>query len=293
MTDEENFDVVSPTAVLCARARADITFMPYAREIYEQIKGQECCLDTLYPVLMRLARLFPNWFAKAGTLEGRYASTNAALDRLGDCNILELAAGISPRGLEYADGNRIYVETDLPEILVEKERIVRAIREREGRLVKNHFFDSVNVVNDNLEQVSKHFMTSSKPVTIIHEGLWTYLKRDEQAKARDNIAGFLRRHSSNGAWITPDFSYASSLTRDNSLVGLAKWRIKRTTRRGDRFNSEQEVHDFLREAGLRAEVLPNEHLAEKLSCVGILGLDVERVRKHIRDCRAWYITLQN
>lgn len=282
------YDIVSPTAVLCARARADITDMPYTKEIYEQIKSQKCALNLLYPFLIRAVRAFPNLATRGSTLEGRYISTNEALQRLGGCDILELASGVSPRGLEHANGEIVYVESDLPDMIAEKERAVKAIRAEEGRPVKNHFFESINPIHDDLGNFAGRF--NGNPVAVVNEGLLMYLTLDEQKRVRDNISNFLHENSHNGAWITPDFSYTATPATDRSLVGLAKWRIRKSTREGNRFKSEQEAKDFLKCGGLKVEILPNSHLADNLSTVKILEMDVERVRKYMKNCRSWYIT---
>ncbi len=88
--------------------------------------------------------------------------------------------------------------------------VVRAIRANEGVSVENHFFTPINVVEDNLNRAAGYFEGNSLPVAVVHEGLLIYLDLEEQARVRDNIAEFLRDHSRNGAWITPDFAYTSS-----------------------------------------------------------------------------------
>ena len=279
--------------------------------MYNQVRGDKCALNVIYPILSGLGKIgmFKKVFPKISIMEGRYKSTNEAIAKLGDCSVLELAAGISPRGLEATDGSfewftpgSWYVETDLRGMVHRKRNIVGEIRAGQGREVtENHRFFAVDVADYIRVLKAGVFLQklgNIKPIAVVHEGLWGYLDREKgsveiQTRVRDNIAGFLRDYSNGGAWITPDFSMGRSTHADGNVSRFFRHRIRQTTKTaGSKFTSDEEVCDFLREGGLRAEVLPNKDIAKNLSCIKIAGLDPARVEDCARSYRAWYITLQ-
>lgn len=289
----EDHGKISHTAALCARARARYTDMPYAREIAHEIREVKGDL----PGIMRAAiYLFPDKMPQMTILEGRYAATNDALKRTGPYQILELAAGLAPRSLSLADGHAAYVETDLREMLGEKERIVRKIRAREGRAIGNHHFMPLNALDaEALSRAGEIFAShgNGEPIAVVHEGLFMYLSKAEQAQMRDNLAGFFRTYSPNGSWISPDLSYRPE-DRESFIIRWAKNRIqKRTGREFTHFASQQEADEFFRQGGFAGETLPNEHVVGELTCVGKMGISPEKARRMAEKYRVCVAKLQS
>jgi len=203
---------ISPTAVLCARARANYTDMPYAKEIYSQLGAnlEQSDRGMIPQWLVSLCLRIPSIKTRASVLEGRYHSTNAAIQKLGaNVGILELASGLSPRGLEMGDGTPYYIESDLEEMIGHKEEITRKVRKLEGKEIsKDHYFRTINpIYEDDLEKAAQIMQaySSENPLAIVHEGFFMYSSESERKTARDNIRNFLARYNPQGAWITPDF----------------------------------------------------------------------------------------
>ncbi|MBU0907145.1 MAG: class I SAM-dependent methyltransferase [Nanoarchaeota archaeon] len=275
----EDHNKISHTAAMCARARAKYTDMPYAQKIAAQIKDADGKIP--WPVRM-LTSLMPGRLAQVTLLEGRYVATNEALER-SNYQILEVAAGLSPRGLTHSDRGTFYVETDLPEMIRAKEEIVKTIRQEEGRGISpNHLFRELNVLDeDSLSRIGDLFASqgNGRPIAVIHEGLLMYLSREEQNRMRDNLAQFFRIYSPKGVWISPDLSYKPA-GNEGLIVKWAKRRIeKRTGRKFTSFPSPEEAARFLEEGGFQGDVLSNEHLVKDLTSVRGGRVSIKKARE--------------
>ena len=119
----KNFNKISSTALLCAEVKAKYTDLPYAEEIYKLIsENQKKQNEIIDPSFLKYATNDSLFKTNLSLLEGRHLAINDAIDNLSGCPILELSAGLSSRGLEFS--NRFYIETDLPEIILIKKKIL-------------------------------------------------------------------------------------------------------------------------------------------------------------------------
>jgi O-methyltransferase involved in polyketide biosynthesis len=124
-----------------------------------------------------------------GTLEAylltRHRAIDALLERAIDdgrvAQVVEVAAGFSPRGLRFTRryGDRLtYVEADLPEMVARK----RAALERIGSLSERHRVEEVDALRDqgpgSLAELAAQLDTGAG-LAIITEGLLGYLEKDD------------------------------------------------------------------------------------------------------------------
>lgn len=291
---------ISPTAVMCAEARAKYMDMAYAREIFAEVsENANGRIKSVIPSWMRpIIFKIPSIRAKVSGLEGRYNSNNEAIERLGNgVPILEIASGLSPRGLHIGSSHSVYLETDLEEMIQQKRAITEAVRRREGSSASpNHLFQMLNSLDyKQLESAGKTIrqIDGENPIAVVNEGLFMYLDDAEQKQVRDNIQRFLAEYSPDGAWITTDFSNRNMMG-SNFVMRLIRKRIeKKTGRKFNSFPSDEEVADFLRLGGLKLEFLPNEHIARNLTCIGKMNLRMEDVLDNSINYRAAFITLRN
>ena len=71
---------------------------------------------------------FSHLEARRAYLELRFLSLNACIARMGATQVLDLATGVAPRGLILSeDPSVLVIETDLPEMIAEKQAIVASL----------------------------------------------------------------------------------------------------------------------------------------------------------------------
>jgi O-methyltransferase involved in polyketide biosynthesis len=133
-----------------------------------------------------------------GTLEAyllaRHRALDAALDRAIEegrvRQVVEVAAGFSPRGLRFSQRYRelTYVEADLPPMAARK----RAALKRIGSLTGRHRVEEVDVLSDDgpgsLGALARS-LDRAEGLAVLTEGLLGYLDRE-------SVAGIWRRFAS-------------------------------------------------------------------------------------------------
>ena len=140
--------LVSPTAKLVAHFRR-YTDISYSEEVAQRIDAHAAASKLVGGDL--LLHELSCWLTPF--LEARYKCIGSQLKKEGFNSILELAAGISPRGFDMAnDPNVTYVDTDLEEILDERKRLLEAIDAGSRcRNRKNHYYHARNLVDNAFE----------------------------------------------------------------------------------------------------------------------------------------------
>jgi len=203
--DNDTFDPVSPTAKIVGYLRSRDRSLQIASELAMDQEGRrllrEHC-ESDEATEHRMAVLF----------QTRHHCINAAIMESGVRQVVELASGISPRGLQWARNvpESIYIESDLPALMIHKSKLLR-----------NHILasDEVNhgilhccgvdaLCTDGLDQVLSSIDPDS-PFALISEGLLLYFSAEELNAFLDNVAGLLRRHPKS-VWIT-DFVTQANL----------------------------------------------------------------------------------
>jgi O-methyltransferase involved in polyketide biosynthesis len=129
----------------------------------------------------------------------RHRAIDALLQRAIDegrvTQVVEVAAGLSPRGLRFTRryGDRLtYVEADLPEMVTRK----RAALERIGSLSDRHRVEEVDALRDqgpaSLDELAAR-LDSEAGLAIITEGLLGYLEKDDVRRTWRRFAQTLGR----------------------------------------------------------------------------------------------------
>lgn len=259
---------ISRTALTCAALRARYTEMPFAREIFGYLQsyhpaGTRAISSMLAFGDIAFRRVSPNRYSQLAYVEGRYCSTSDALSRVGACHILEIASGLSPRGLCF-DNGRVYVESDLPDIISQKKEIALQLG------AKHLHFKALNPFDlESLLSVGREFFQDSDlPIAIVHEGFLGYFQDSGKYSKRTAIRNFrifLQEFSPNGAYITPDLTFRKKKSPALKLLGFLASSIYRI--RLYPFEDDKAALTLLKEEGFSAEFLPNSHLIQNLSCL--------------------------
>ena len=235
------------------RAMSDI---PYCQQISAMCNA-EAAAQSFYNGNMEPAH---NW---APVAELRYKSLSGILKNLPYDNILELASGLSPRGLILTENPGIrFVETDLPGILQDKQEIVKGLLMSEER--PGYRFASANALDADEFMAAAHNLRPG-PAVVIHEGLLPYLNAEEKKKLATNIMGLLKLFA--GAWVTPDM-----LTREHEKMikkSSTTERIKTTTGRdinANLFDDFDDAKRFFDGVGFSVERHQQLKFAGHISC---------------------------
>jgi O-methyltransferase involved in polyketide biosynthesis len=133
--------------------------------------------------------------------ENRYRSLDALLADTGLVRVLELAAGLSFRGLELArrDQRIQYLDTDLPAIATMKIGLIAELHP--APLVGRLEVSSLDAL-DSVAFRTAVARLAPGPLAILNEGLLIYLDDAEKGQLAANVREALGRYG--GVWITAD-----------------------------------------------------------------------------------------
>ena len=192
-----DFSKISPTAKVTAYWRS-FSDIPYSKEIAEAVDAEKTAKKMMGDRPEAMMACSPAFF------EMRYKAINYGLEKRGISNVMELACGLSPRGLEVVAGGGIYVGTDLQDMFAESSPVILAIARRMGIQMGNLHLQPANVLQEKeLEDAGIHF--GDKAFAVCNEGLLPYLSMEEKATMARNLRNLLK--SGRGCWITTDIAF--------------------------------------------------------------------------------------
>ena len=190
---------ISPTAWLVAYERT-FSDIPLSAEIFQELEkiiGQTPSNPDIARIdALKSAQIAVFW-------EARFKIVNHTLNMQQAKQVLEIAAGFSPRGLNMAsDASVTYVEVDLPELAVDKRQIIETLVDhaRIPALPNFHLVEGDALNLDDLRSATRFF--ADAPIAIVNEGLLGYWDRPERTTFAQNVHTLLERFG--GVWITPD-----------------------------------------------------------------------------------------
>jgi hypothetical protein len=269
--------------------------IPYALDASKALRGEEAARQ-IYEDDFNLVTRFAGPFAEA-----RYKSLNRFVSS--QSNVLELAVGTSvERGLVISDDpTRLYIGTDLPEIIMESKAFLKSIDEKCGRT--NHYMEAANVVCcDELNAAASH-IGARRGVGVINEGLLTYLTGEEQAGCAENVRTILARYG--GKWVTPDITDVESNTQFVSSLGPE---VEGAIRRGyqriasltgrdverNYFENRKAAIGFFQKAGFKVKLYPMVSNISHLASIAKLWGERERrlYERGLRQQLVWVMSLQ-
>lgn len=288
MVQKEPYAKISPTAKLVAYGRT-FTDIPFAREIATECAAEQEFQTFAGGAAESLPNMVPFW-------EARYKATNQIIAREGITQILEIAAGLSPRGLSLtADPAIVYVATDLPQMLEQEKAIAESILAKLNIQRPNLHFRVANALDsDEVLQVAILFQ-SDKPIAIITEGLLAYLTHAEKTTLAANVHALLARYG--GIWITPDISTKQSWARFRQIDKNVQQRVQTissTTERNlydNQFNDDNEVRQFFTGAGFKIEEYPYLNVLGDVSSLKRFNLDREKIAQAAQGFQTFILTL--
>lgn len=305
MTNSD-YSKISITAKMVAFFR-QFSDIPFASEVAEFVRAYEALLEISSKMQVadepevaddtqnRGGELPDEVKIFAPFLEARYKSIETLIREAGIDQVLELASGVSLRGLAMCSASDMtYVESDLPGINEEKKRLLEHIFSQGTAKPPRHHVVNVNALNySELANTLPLFLTD-KPLAIVTEGLLNYLSKEERATVAANVRKFLTNFSG-GAWITPDF-----ITRQISddvpemikrfraaLTGVTERQLNEAA-----FENEDAIADFATESGFTMICYSQADLVPELTSVDRMHLSPELVNSLKPRVRVWVLSPQ-
>lgn len=186
-----DFRRISVTALIPAFARGEYTDIPWAKEVLNCLRARGSTVSEGSWNESAMKNYAPFF-------ESRFKAVNRILEEHGAMQILELAAGLSPRGMDFAQRGIIYVEADLAQSTDLKREIITSVL---GQVPDNLFLCPASVV-DCAEFAGCCSAFGPRPVAVTTEGLLRYLTFEEKTQLAANVREILSRDG--GMWITTD-----------------------------------------------------------------------------------------
>lgn len=274
---------ISPTAKLVAYLRT-FTDIPYSSEIALASDAQQTFEELVGGASQDFLWLAP-------VIEMRYKSVDAILKLYGFQNIMELASGVSPRGLIWSKSDTCtFLETDLPDILAEKRFIVSDILG--GSVRKGLRLMPVNVVCDDQIRDAAGVLGDG-PMAIVNEGLLPYLSITEKAKVACSIHGLLKERG--GVWVTPDISSNERIKQLIALdpkVGEVMRVISGRTGRdlqNNAFTSMAAAEEFFVDIGFNLKRWHQHDLVPHLTAFDRVEVDQRKLDVMINHSKVWVL----
>lgn len=189
-----DFSTIGPSArsLLVMRAQTDA---PFARRAAELSFGA----DQLAAEIARVAALPGSELRRRHFVE-RTRSIDTLLAAAGATRILELAGGLSFRGLAWAQQHAgTYVDSDLPAMIATKQQLIEALAA--GPLTGELRLAALEALDATAFATTVAAIPDG-PFAIVNEGLLMYLDDAEKQRLAANIRAALVARG--GVWITAD-----------------------------------------------------------------------------------------
>jgi O-methyltransferase involved in polyketide biosynthesis len=202
MPTPRDYASISPSARSLLLVKAT-TSLPFARAAAEALWGP----DEL-EAAAREAAATPGAAGRRRHFELRARSVDAAIDLLGASRILEIAAGLSFRGLALAAARAdvAYVDTDLPEMSRTKASLARELHP--GPLAGTLRIEPLDALDAGAFRAAVRAFPPG-PVAVVEEGLLMYLDEEEKRHLAASVHEALLERG--GAWVTADIYVRSSI----------------------------------------------------------------------------------
>ena len=275
---KSDFESIIPTALHTIYPLI-YTEIPYVKEIFDELckKG--------FPEELKNDKL-------VFEIEARYKLIDDLLDKTNITQILELACGFTPRGLNYClkNLNIVYAELDLQKVISGKQEILNNIVETPKNL---HFIAGNALDKNDLQKCLKYF-DLSKPIAIINQGLMRYLDFDEKRLLASNVHSIIKQN--NGVWLTCDFTPAAFIkNQDNNLSDGNNYNknLAKVTDRNNaswRFKNKDDAEQFVKPIGLKMEWHEFTESIPMLSSIKILKQTEKKVEPYLKDAYVSVLT---
>lgn len=186
----------------------------------------------------------------------RHRAFEDRLDSMLPDMVIEVAAGLSPRGLTYSRrwSNTLYQELDLPNMVAAKEARLKSLNQPE-----NYLLAETDILADDFVHRLPVKPKSNQHVVVITEGLMDYLSMEEKQRAWGNVVKLLEMAH-------PDSRYLTECWPSHRVMpgsGPGKWAVNGLgmlvgRRMGENlFSTKEAADEAMREAGFSTVSRPD------------------------------------
>ena len=270
-----DFARVSATAYFPVVARGEYTRLPFAKEMLDYLRRCGSLPDGISASVPGELRGFAPFF------EARFQSVSRILAEEGATQILELASGFSPRGMEWSRRGVVYVEADLPGMIEQKRAMISAIL---GSVPPNLRLCTASAL-DREALMSACARFRPEPVAVTTEGLLRYLTFPEKSQLAAIVREILAQFG--GAWITPDIHLKQwAIERSRSSLDLSMRQRLGRDLLGNYFNDLAHARRFFETCGFLVEERP---LLEDRDMVASLALATPSLLDQLEQRRTFIL----
>jgi O-methyltransferase involved in polyketide biosynthesis len=241
--EKYDFGRVSVTAMGPVIGRGEGTSIPFAKEMLSCLEGRS---QGPAGEFLKGAR------AHAAFFEARFKAVSRLLLERRAGQILELASGFSPRGLDPSFASATFVEVDLPAMIEQKREIVIELL---GAIPGHLKFCRASVLQyDELAHGLAYFR--QEPVAVTSEGLLRYLTFEEKKQLAANVRKILSVYG--GMWVTPDIHLKKWAPENKMRDGVGGNLLAQLGRdiRGNYFEDFDHARSFFEGCGFQVEERP-------------------------------------
>lgn len=278
---EEKYKNIAPTAFEVAYLR-NLSNIPFAKEFYKATNKQT--VDEF--VHKKTSFLAPQ-------IEARHKILNMLILQTKSTQVIELAAGISTRGLDLCRNNSqiSYLHTDLPDVLnIYKDILKKMSLDAPTNL---HILP-VNALDSMELETATDKLNKSEPVTIVHEGLLRYLSFEEKAKLAIIVREVLSDYG--GYYITTDISLKAILCKENNILKTSNAeRLKEVTGisiEKNLFDNIAHAKSFFENLGFEVEQHSFTEVSEYLSSPSSLNIPRSAVYDLLKPCTVFVMKIK-
>jgi len=230
----------------------------------------------------------------APLIEAKWLTINQAVESRDYRNVLEIAVGLSPRGLVMTTNPDVtFVASDLKRMIGIHEREVRRVLKDSSEERSNYHFREVDVLEEDQIRAAIEVF-DSKPVAVISEGFFPYLSKDQKSRAFGNIWRTLR--SSGGALIACDITTKSRIKgymNAGPEIDRVIKAISGSTSRDlyeNSFDDEAELERMIQGVGFVSTRLSQEDVMHLLQSPAKLEIDETKIRDLLKDNYVWCLS---
>ena len=300
MAGKENMAIANPVFTTAMRSVGMLAMagnplaLDFARKLH---------LDTMFP--MEPLTDFNHGFDVSGShipyialalpVECRHCLLNLYVKRNRFTNVLELASGYTPRGIELARKGIRYVGGDIPIVSEAVAKLAEPyLRDTPGKA------DYVSLDVTNRSSMLKAADLCGGEMVLISSGLFSYLQQAELRALFENVREILALHG--GSWITFDCAEDALQKLCARIAGcnlslldtfLKRYDQELSDASGLRIKVEdlETIKGLMREAGLKIEPFRMNAYGLELGTEHLMSAETnDALRRGLEELEAWKIT---